>query len=166
MMRIASVVFASLIIAASPAYAAENASGQAAKSVVQKYALTLDGAKKAAAAAEAEALKNGWNVVIAITDDGGNLLYLQRLDGTQASSSETATRKARTAALFKRPTKALEDAVAGGRVSLLSLPNVTPLEGGLPILYKGEIIGAIGVSGAQSSQDAQVAKVGADALAQ
>ncbi|MBG0809331.1 heme-binding protein [Methylosinus sp. H3A] len=132
----------------------------------QKFSLTLDGAKKAAAAAEAEALKNGWNVVIAIVDDGGNLLYLQRLDGTQASSSETATRKARTSALFKRPTKALEDAVAGGRVALLSLPNVTPLEGGVPLVYKGEIIGAIGVSGATSQQDAQVAKIGADTLVQ
>ncbi|OAI22703.1 hypothetical protein A1351_03295 [Methylosinus sp. R-45379] len=130
----------------------------------QKFSLTLDGAKKAAAAAEAEAVKNGWNVVIAIVDDGGNLLYLQRLDGTQASSSETATRKARTSALFKRPTKALEDAVAGGRVALLSLPNVTPLEGGVPLVYKGEIIGAIGVSGATSQQDAQVAKIGADTL--
>jgi uncharacterized protein GlcG (DUF336 family) len=166
-MRLATAALAVLAFVASPAFAVENAPAVAApKSVVQKYALALDGAKKAAAAAEAEALKNGWNVVIAITDDGGNLLYLQRLDGTQASSSETATRKASTAALFKRPTKALEDAVAGGRVSLLSLPNVTPLEGGLPILYKGEIIGAIGVSGAQSSQDAQVAKVGADTLAQ
>nr|WP_026191546.1 heme-binding protein [Methylosinus sp. LW4] len=132
----------------------------------QKFSLTLDGAKKAAAAAEAEAVKNGWNVVIAIVDDGGNLLYLQRLDGTQASSSETATRKARTSALFKRPTKALEDAVAGGRVALLSLPNVTPLEGGVPLVYKGEIIGAIGVSGATSQQDAQVAKTGADTLTQ
>nr|WP_036296095.1 heme-binding protein [Methylosinus sp. PW1] len=132
----------------------------------QKFSLTLDGAKKAAAAAEAEAVKNGWNVVIAIVDDGGNLLYLQRLDGTQASSSETATRKARTSALFKRPTKALEDAVAGGRVALLSLPNVTPLEGGVPLVYKGEIIGAIGVSGATSQQDAQVAKIGADTLTQ
>ncbi|WP_246721851.1 GlcG/HbpS family heme-binding protein [Methylosinus sp. H3A] len=136
------------------------------KGVKQKFSLTLDGAKKAAAAAEAEALKNGWNVVIAIVDDGGNLLYLQRLDGTQASSSETATRKARTSALFKRPTKALEDAVAGGRVALLSLPNVTPLEGGVPLVYKGEIIGAIGVSGATSQQDAQVAKIGADTLVQ
>jgi uncharacterized protein GlcG (DUF336 family) len=161
-MRLATAAFVVLAFFASSAFAAETAPA-AARTVVQKYALTLDGTKKAAAAAEAEALKNGWNVVIAITDDGGNLLYLQRLDGTQASSSETATRKARTSALFKRPTKALEDAVAGGRVSLLSLPDVTALEGGLPILYKGEIIG---VSGDQSSQDAQVAKVGADTLTQ
>ncbi|MEF3365045.1 heme-binding protein [Methylocystis sp. 9N] len=138
--------------------------GFAAESVTQKYALTLEGAKRVAAAAETEAFKNKWNVVIAIVDDGGNLLYLQRLDGTQASSSETATRKARTAALFKRPTKVLEDAVAAGRVSLLSLPNMTPIEGGLPLVYKGEIIGAIGVSGATPQQDAQVAKVGADTL--
>lgn len=149
-------VLAALVFSASVAFTAE--------SVTQKYSLTLEGAKRVAAAAEAEALKNKWNVVIAIVDDGGNLLYLQRLDGTQASSSETATRKARTAALFKRPTKVLEDAVAAGRVSLLSLPNVTPIEGGLPLVYKGEMVGAIGVSGATSQQDAQVAKVGADAL--
>jgi glc operon protein GlcG len=157
-MRFVTAVLAALVFSASAAFAAD--------SVAQKYSLTLDGAKKAAAAAEAEALKNKWNVVIAIVDDGGHLLYLQRLDGTQASSSETAIRKARTSALFKRPTKALEDAVAGGRVTLLSLPNVTPLEGGVPIIYKGEVIGAIGVSGATSQQDAQVAKAGSDTFAQ
>jgi uncharacterized protein GlcG (DUF336 family) len=155
-----------VLAAALGAFALSGSAALAADSVKQKFSLTLDGAKKAAAASEAEALKNGWNVVIAIVDDGGNLLYLQRLDGTQASSSETATRKARTSALFKRPTKALEDAVAGGRVALLSLPDVTPLEGGVPLVYKGEIIGAIGVSGATSQQDAQVAKVGADTLGQ
>ncbi|TDX66795.1 uncharacterized protein GlcG (DUF336 family) [Methylosinus sp. sav-2] len=156
----AAAALGALFLTFSGASAAEGEN----KGVKQKFSLTLDGAKKAAAAAEAEAVKNGWNVVIAIVDDGGNLLYLQRLDGTQASSSETATRKARTSALFKRPTKALEDAVAGGRVALLSLPNVTPLEGGVPLVYKGEIIGAIGVSGATSQQDAQVAKIGADTL--
>jgi uncharacterized protein GlcG (DUF336 family) len=145
--------------------ASSAAADEPATAVTQKYSLTLDGAKKAAAAAEAEALKNKWNVVIAIVDDGGNLQYLQRIDGTQAASSETAARKARTAALFKRPTKALEDAVKD-RVSLLTLPNVTPLEGGVPLVYKGEVIGAIGVSGATSQQDAQVAKAGADTLAQ
>ncbi|WP_084570762.1 heme-binding protein [Methylosinus sp. PW1] len=158
----AAAALGALFLTLSGAAAAEGDN----KGVKQKFSLTLDGAKKAAAAAEAEAVKNGWNVVIAIVDDGGNLLYLQRLDGTQASSSETATRKARTSALFKRPTKALEDAVAGGRVALLSLPNVTPLEGGVPLVYKGEIIGAIGVSGATSQQDAQVAKIGADTLTQ
>ncbi|WP_018267128.1 GlcG/HbpS family heme-binding protein [Methylosinus sp. LW4] len=158
----AAAALGALFLTLSGASAAEGDN----KGVKQKFSLTLDGAKKAAAAAEAEAVKNGWNVVIAIVDDGGNLLYLQRLDGTQASSSETATRKARTSALFKRPTKALEDAVAGGRVALLSLPNVTPLEGGVPLVYKGEIIGAIGVSGATSQQDAQVAKTGADTLTQ
>lgn len=136
-----------------------------AKGIKQKFALTLEGAKAAAAAAEAEALKNNWKVVIAIVDDGGHLLYLQRLDGTQAASGETAILKARTAALFKRPTKALEDAVTSGRVALLSLPHATPLEGGLPIDHQGDIIGAIGVSGATSAQDAQVAKAGTDTLA-
>ncbi|HMK90899.1 MAG TPA: heme-binding protein [Methylocystis sp.] len=163
---VALASLAAFVLAASASYAADNALGPTAKGVVQKYALTLDGAKRAAAAAEAEAVKNGWSVVIAVADEGGSLVFLQRLDGTQAASSEIAARKAQTAALFKRPTKALEEAVAGGRVSLLSLPNITPLEGGVPVLYKGQIIGAIGVSGVQSSQDAQVAKAGADALAQ
>jgi uncharacterized protein GlcG (DUF336 family) len=132
--------------------------------VKQKLALTLDGAKKAAAAAEAEAMKNGWNVVIAVVDDGGALLFLERLDGAPPASAETAIHKARTAALFKRPTKTLEDAIGSGKTALLTLPHATPLEGGLPIVYKGEIIGAMGVSGVQSSQDAMIAKAGADSL--
>lgn len=148
----------------SQAVTVEGRSQAARKGLTQKFVLTLDGARAAAAAAEAEAIKNSWKVVIAIVDDGGHLLYLQRLDGAPAASAETAIHKARTAALFKRPTKALEDAVASGRVSLLSLPHATPLEGGLPIDSHGEIVGAIGVSGAQSSQDAQVAKAGTDSV--
>lgn len=130
-----------------------------------KFSLTLADARRIAAAAETEAVKNGWSVVIAIVDDGGHLVFLQRLDGTQAASSEIATHKARTAALFKRPTKALEDVVASGRVAMLALPGVTPVEGGVPILYRGDIVGAVGVSGVQSFQDGIVAKAGADSLA-
>lgn len=130
-----------------------------------KPALTLADAKRVAAAAEAEAVKNGWNVVIAIHDDGGNLLYLQRMDGTQIGSILVAQEKGRTAVSFKRPSKAFEDMVAGGRQVLLSMPGATPIEGGLPLVYEGEIVGAIGISGVQSSQDGIIAKAGADALA-
>ncbi len=127
-----------------------------------KFALTLADARRVAAAAEAEAIENGWSVVVAIVDDGGHLVLLQRLDGTQTASAEIATHKARTAALFKRPTKALEDIVAGGRTAMLSLPGVTAVEGGLPLVYRGDIVGAIGVSGVQSFQDGVVAKAGAE----
>jgi glc operon protein GlcG len=89
---------------------------------------------------------------------------LQRLDGTQTASAEIATHKARAAALFKRPTKALEDIVAGGRAAMLSLPGITAVEGGLPLVYRGDIVGAIGVSGVQSFQDGVVAKAGAESL--
>lgn len=130
-----------------------------------KKALTLDAARRIAAAAEAEAVKNGWNVVIAVVDDGGHLVYLQRMDQTQIGSVEVATEKARTAVRFKRPSKALEDAVASGRNAVLRLPGATPVEGGLPLTNDGMIIGAIGVSGVTSQQDGQIAKAGADIVA-
>jgi glc operon protein GlcG len=129
-----------------------------------KRALTLEVAKQLSAAAEAEAVKNNWNVVIAIVDDGGRLMHLVRRDGTQYGSIDVAQDKARTAIAFRRPTKALEDAVAGGRNAILGLGGATPIEGGLPIVVDGEMIGAIGVSGVQSSQDAQVAQAGLNAL--
>ncbi len=126
--------------------------------------LSIDDAHKMAAAARAEAKAQGWSVVIAIVDDGGHLVYLERLDGTQKASSTIAVEKARTAIMFKRPSKVLEDAVAGGRVAIMSLSGVTPVEGGLPIVVDGQFLGAIGVSGVQSSQDAQVARAGLEAL--
>lgn len=137
-----------------------NASAQLA----DKKVLTLDGAKKVAAAAEAEARKNNWNVVIAVVDDGGNLLYLQRIDGTQTGSIEVAIQKARTAQAFKRPTKVFEDAIAGGRNALIALHGALPLEGGVPIMAGGQMVGAIGVSGVKSTEDGQIAKAGADSL--
>ena len=124
--------------------------------------VTLDRAKKVMAAAEAEAKKNNWTVVIAIVDTHGLLVMLQRLDNTQTASVKVAIEKARTAAMFKRPSKVFEDAVAGGRLTLLGVPGVTPIEGGLPLMKDGKIIGAIGVSGMSSQQDGQVAKAGAD----
>jgi len=138
-----------------------NASAQLA----DKKALTLEAAKKIALAAEAEAKKNNWNVAIAIVDEGGHLIYLQRIDGTQTGSIDVAIKKAQTAMAFKRPTKVFEDAVAGGRQVILALPGALPIEGGIPITIGGQIIGAIGVSGVKSTEDGQIAKAGADAAA-
>jgi uncharacterized protein GlcG (DUF336 family) len=135
---------------------------QAGAQLAEKKALTLESAKKIAAAAEAEAKKNSWNVVIAIVDDGGHLLYLQRMDGTQTGSIEVAIKKAQTAMSFKRPTKVFEDAIAGGRNALIALHGALPLEGGVPVTVGGQIIGAIGVSGVKSTEDGQIAKAGAD----
>jgi glc operon protein GlcG len=129
-----------------------------------KITLLLDDTKRIAAAAEAEARRNDWPVVIAIVDDGGHLLHLTRLDNTQFGSVEVAVQKARTAIAFRRPTKVWEDHVAEGRMRYLGLPGTLPIEGGLPIMLNGQFIGAVGVSGVRSSQDAQVAQAGLDAL--
>lgn len=129
-----------------------------------KKSLTLDVAKQIAAAAEAEAKKNNWNVVIAILDDGANLVYLQRMDETQIGSVDVAIAKAASAIKFKRPTKVFEEAVAGGRTAILKLPGALPVEGGVPLTADGKIIGAIGVSGVQSNQDGIIATAGAGAL--
>ncbi len=127
--------------------------------------LTLADAQRVAAAARAKAVAEGWTVVIAIVDDGGHLVFLERADGTQKASCVVAVEKAKTAILFKRPTKALEDGVASGRTVLLALPGATPIEGGLPLVSAdGHFVGAIGVSGVLSSQDGQVAAAGVAAL--
>lgn len=133
--------------------------------MVDKKAISLEVAKKVAAAAEAEAVKNKWNVVIVIVDEGGQLLFLERMDTTQYGSVDVAIRKARTSSGFKRPTKVFEDAIAGGRTALLGLDVALPLEGGLPLVYNGQVVGAIGVSGVTSQQDGLIAKAGADAMA-
>jgi glc operon protein GlcG len=130
-----------------------------------KRALNLADAKLIAAAAEAEALKNNWDVTIAVLDEGGNLLYLQRLDEAPLGSILVAQEKARTALLFKRPTKAFEEIIANGRSAMLTLPGATPIEGGLPLLNNGAIVGSIGISGVQSPQDAQIAQAGVEAAA-
>ncbi len=130
-----------------------------------KNALSLADAKQIVAAAEAEALNNKWSVTIAVLDDGGNLLFLQRLDDAPLGSIVVAQEKARTALLFKRPTKAFEEIVAGGRTVMLTLPGATPIEGGLPLLNDGRIVGSIGVSGVQSPQDAQIALAGVEVAA-
>jgi len=135
------------------------------RTMISKPALTLDDAKRIAAAAHAEAKKNGWPVTIAIVDDGANLLYLERLDGCKLGAVVTAQEKARSAALFARPTKALEDIVAGGRNAMLKLPGATPIQGGLPLEHEGALVGGIGVSGVASAQDEHVAAAGLRALA-
>jgi len=133
--------------------------------LASKKALTLEAAKKLAAAAEAEARKNNWNVVICVVDDGANLLYLQRMDGTQIGSVDIAQMKARSAVKMKRPTKVLEDGVLSGRTMMIKLPDILPVEGGLPLTVDGQIIGAMGVSGVTSVQDGQIAAAGVAALA-
>ena len=128
--------------------------------------ISLEAAKKMMTAAEAFAISKQWPVAIAIVDTGGNLVLMQKLDNTQVASIEIAIGKAKTANNFKRPTKAMEDAVAGGGAALriLAVPGVFPMEGGEPIFSEGKIIGAIGVSGVQSGQDAEVVKAGLAAL--
>ena len=130
-----------------------------------KPELELADVKKIAAAAEAEALKNQWAVTIAIVDDGGHLLCLQRLDGAAAVSSHIAPAKAHTAALGRRESKVYEDIVNGGRTAFLSAPAINGLlEGGVPIMKDGQCLGAVGVSGVKSSEDAQIARAGIAAL--
>jgi glc operon protein GlcG len=132
--------------------------------VRDKKALTLEGARLVAAAAAADANKRGVGVVIAVVDDGGHLLLLERLDNTQVASVDVGIGKARTAAIFRRPTKEFEDGIAKGRTASLVIPGATPLQGGIPILYEGKVIGAIGVSGDTPAADEEIAKVGAAAL--
>jgi uncharacterized protein GlcG (DUF336 family) len=129
-----------------------------------KPVLTLDDAKRIAAGAETEARRNNWRVVIAIVDDGGNLLYLQRNHDTQFGSVETAIAKAYAAIAFQRATKTSEDAVLSGRLIHLALPNVIPAEGGVPILIDGIAVGGLGISGVRSSEDGQIAAAGLNTL--
>jgi uncharacterized protein GlcG (DUF336 family) len=128
-----------------------------------KY-ITLDDAKKAVAAAETEARNNNWNVAIAVLDAGGHLIAFHRMDDTQIGSINIAIGKARTAVNFKRPTKAMEDIVAGGRMAFLAVEGITPVQGGLPVVVDGKVIGSVGVSGVQSSQDEQVAQAALNVL--
>ena len=128
--------------------------------------LTLADVKKIAAGAEAEAVANHWNVVISIVDDGGHLLWLQRHDGAAPISAHIAPAKARTAALGRRESKIYEDMINNGRVSFLSAPELDGLlEGGVPVIVDGHVVGAVGVSGVKSAEDAQIAKAGIAALA-
>jgi glc operon protein GlcG len=128
-----------------------------------KY-ITLEAAKKMMAAAEAEALKNNWNMAIAIVDAAGNSILFEKLDETQPGSIAVAQNKARTAANFKRPTKVLEDMVTSGRTVFLAIEGLLPLQGGVPVTVDGKVIGAVGVSGGTAAQDEQVALAAIEAL--
>ena len=136
-----------------------------AAQVADKKVLTLEGAKKVAAAAAADARAHGEGSAIAVVDDGGNLMYLERLDGTFAAGARISIGKARTAALFKKPTAAFEDIIKNGRTAMVALEDFTPLQGGVPLEVDGKVVGAVGVSGAASQQrDEAVAKAGAAGL--
>ena len=128
--------------------------------------ISLENAKKAAAAAIAEARKNNWTMAVAVTDTAGTLVYFERIDATQLASSVVAINKARSAAVYKRPTKSFQDALAAGGEGLriLRLEGAVAVDGGLPLVMDGKIVGAIGVSGGTSAQDGQAAKPGAEAL--
>jgi glc operon protein GlcG len=125
--------------------------------------ISLEDAKKVAAPALAEARKNNWLMAVAIVDTAGNLIYFEKMDGTQIASATIAVEKARSATQFKRPTKALQDALAAGGdgLRILGLPGAVPVEGGVPLVVQGKIVGAIGVSGGTSAQDGQCAAAGA-----
>src|SRR5579862_6405644 len=158
-----------VLAAASPWFTAPALAQQVESSTLPPYGppITLDQAKRAMAAAELEAAKNSWAVAVTILDSGGNMVMFHKGDNTQLSGISTSAGKARTALEFKLPSKALDDAIAAGGAGmrLLALKDITPLQGGILILVDGKIAGAIGVSGALSAQDEQVARAGAAALA-
>ena len=129
-----------------------------------KRVLTLEAAKTVAAAAEAEAVKRNATVVIAVVDDGGHVVLLERLNDTQVASVDVGIGKARTAAIFRRPSKVFEDQIRDGRVAALALPGATPLQGGIPLVIDGQVVGAVGVSGNTPQEDEDIAKAGAAAL--
>jgi glc operon protein GlcG len=127
--------------------------------------VSIETARKATAAGIAEGKKNGWTVAVAVVDPGGVLVYFERMDGTQTASSDIAIGKARTAVAFKRSTKLFEEGIVAGRMQNLGLPGVLPIDGGIPLIEDGRIVGAIGVSGAQPEQDGVCVKAAIDALA-
>jgi len=135
-----------------------------AQQLSTKKALNLDVAKVIAAAAEKEVMKNNWAMFITVIDDGGTVLFLERVNDAQIGSYEVSMEKAQTALRFRRPSKAFEDLANSGRPALIKLPGALPIEGGLPLMADGKVIGAIGVSGGASNQDAQAAQAGVAAL--
>ena len=155
-MKVAALIFGLAVLVLGT----QSASAQ----YVEKKTVSLALAKKMAVAAEAEAVKNNWTMVFVIVDDGGNLVYLGKMDGTQIGSIEVAQGKARTALQFKRPTKALQDVIDMGQPHVITLDHITAVQGGLPIMLDGKVIGAIGASGGTSPQDEQCAQAGLSAL--
>jgi uncharacterized protein GlcG (DUF336 family) len=153
---LAGLISALLVLAAR--------SGVAAEAFPTKHVLSLAAATRIATAAQAEATKRGSTVVIAVVDDGGHLVLLHGLDDTQVASVEVGIGKARTAAIFRRPSKDFEDQIRTGRIAAVALPGATPLQGGIPLVLDGQVIGAIGVSGNTPQEDEDIAKAGAAAL--
>lgn len=139
-----------------------GAAGLAHAALPTKPALNLDLAKKIVARAESEAAKRNWTMVILVIDDGGNPILMERMDGTQLGSIEVAEGKARTALRFKRPSRAYAEAVGGGNLSILSVPGIVAVAGGIPLMVNGQPVGAVGVSGMQPQQDDQIAQAAAD----
>jgi len=135
-----------------------------AQQLSNKKSLNLAVTKVIVAAAEKEAAKNGWSMFITVIDDGGTILAIERMDEAQIGSLDVSIGKAQTSLKFKRPSKVFDDLINGGKNALLGLPGVTPIEGGFPLMSDGKVIGAIGVSGGSSQQDAQVAQAGVAAL--
>jgi len=160
------VVGTALILGASMASAQQPAAAPPPPPPPYGSPISLEQAKSVLAGAEAEAKKNNWNVVMVVLDSGGNLVMLQRMDGAQFGSIEVAKDKAYSAVAFRRPTKAFDDALAqgGANLRILRLPGASPLEGGIPIVVDGKLIGAVGVSGVTSAQDAQIGRAGIDNL--
>jgi len=165
--RLSTLVVGAAVMLAAVSASAQTPAPAAPPQPQYGAPISLDQAKKIMAGAEAEAKKNNWPVVITILDSGGQLVMSQRLDGAQFGSIEVAREKAYSAVAFRRPTKVFEDGVAQGGVNLrtLRLTGASPLQGGLPILVDGKVIGGIGVSGVTAPQDAQVGQAGIDALA-
>jgi glc operon protein GlcG len=166
MTRLLSLVVVSVFLFASGPVCAQQPVAPPPPQIPYGAPISLEQAKKAVAAAEAESRKNNWNMVIAVLDTGGHLIMLERMDGVQLGSIGAAQDKAYSAVMYRRPTKVFQDLVAqgGANIRLLGLRGASVLEGGIPIIVDGKLIGAIGVSGHTSEQDAQVAKAGADAL--
>lgn len=159
----ALLLCAELLFVAALVLSASRANAQEA--LPTKPYLTLAAARRVAAAAEADAAKRGLGVVVAVVDEGGTLLVLERLDAAQVASVDVAIAKARTAAIFRRPSRVFEQQVASGRVAALALPGASALIGGLPLEYAGRVVGAIGVSGDSPQVDEEIAAAGAAALA-
>ena len=166
MARLGSLVVGATLVTALTSASAQQPAAPPPPPPNYGPAITLEQAKKVMAGAEAEANKNKWNVCIAVLDSGGNLVMMHRMDGAQFGSLEVAREKAYSAVAFRRPTKVFADLVekGGGNLRLLRVPGASVLEGGIPIVHDGKIIGAVGVSGGTSQQDAQIAQAGIDAM--
>jgi len=160
------VIGAALVLAATTVSAQQPPAAAPPPPPPYGMAISLEQAKKIMAGAEAEAKKNSWNVCMVVLDSGGNIVMVQRMDGAQFGSIEVAREKAYSAVAFRRPTKAFDDALAqgGSNLRILRLPGASPLEGGIPIVVDGKLIGGVGVAGVQATQDAQIGRAGIDGL--